>query len=402
MNPKRSIKKMIMKEKSSPFTTIALIMAAGRGQRMGSILPKQYLPLTGQQSILEKSIKAFLENSHIDAVRVVIGKEDHTHYDHAIRTISSDKLLPPIIGGEERCTSVRLGLRSLADFSPQFVLVHDGARPFVSQDLIDRVQASLQKHQGVIPGIPVVDTLKRGDAHQNIAETVERQNLYQAQTPQGFHYKTILEAHQTLQNTSNLTDDARLLEHLNIPVHLIPGDPQNKKITTPEDFKGESMPLPDIRVGHGIDVHALGPGNGLTILGIFIPTNFSLIGHSDADVGLHSLTDALLGTIGDGDIGQHFNPQEERWKGADSTLFLIDAARRVQEKGGQISHVDITLLGERPKFSPYRSQMIEKVSEILKIDTSRVSVKATTTEKLGFLGRKEGLAAFATATVILS
>jgi 2-C-methyl-D-erythritol 4-phosphate cytidylyltransferase/2-C-methyl-D-erythritol 2,4-cyclodiphosphate synthase len=316
-----------------------------------------------------------------------------------ISSFNSLKLLSPVVGGLERSISVRLGLESLESFAPDNVLIHDGARPYVSRELVTRVIQALQQHKGVVPGVADVDTLKRA-SQKAIEATIDRRDLYQAQTPQGFDYLTILAAHQKLQHVSNLTDDASLLEHLSIPVQIVEGEAKNRKITTFEDIEGEAMPIPDIRVGHGIDVHAIGPGEGVMILGIFIPVNFSLIGHSDADVGLHSLTDALLGTIGDGDIGQHFNPKDDRWKNADSSLFLQEAARRVREKQGKISHVDVTILGERPKIMPYRGQMIIKVAEILGIEASRVSVKATTTEKLGFVGREEGLAAFATATVV--
>lgn len=377
---------------------VALIMAAGRGLRIGGPLPKQYQSLRGK-SILEQSIMAFLDHSGIDAVRVVIGAGDEQLYAQTTAVLQSPKLLTPIIGGMERSESVRLGLESLESLSPRHVLIHDGARPFTSNDLISRVIETLEHHNGVVPGVLVVDTLKRAPENK-IEATVDRCNLYRAQTPQGFDFTTILGAHRKLQHLSNLTDDASLLEHLNIPVQLVAGDPKNRKITLLEDIKGDQMSVPDIRVGHGIDVHAIGPGEGVTILGVFIPAEFSLIGHSDADVGLHSLTDALLGAIGDGDIGQHFNPNEERWKGADSSLFLKEAARRVRERGGNISHVDVTILGERPKIAPYREKMIARVAEILDVEASRVSVKATTTEKLGFVGREEGLAAFATATVV--
>jgi 2-C-methyl-D-erythritol 4-phosphate cytidylyltransferase/2-C-methyl-D-erythritol 2,4-cyclodiphosphate synthase len=380
------------------FKTIALIMAAGRGQRVGGSLPKQYLPIKGRP-ILSQAISAFLNHPDIEAVRVVIGANDEGYYTQVISSFNCLKLLPPIVGGAERGVSVRLGLESLEDFSPQYVLIHDGARPFVSEKLISRVTHALEHHQGVIPGIPVADTLKRA-SQKAIEATIDRRDLYQAQTPQGFDYSIILAAHQKLQHVSNLTDDASLLEHLAIPVQIVEGEVKNRKITIFEDIEGETMSIPDIRVGHGIDVHATGPGEGVTILGIFIPVNFSLIGHSDADVGLHSLTDALLGAIGDGDIGQHFNPKDDRWKDADSSLFLQEAARCVREKGGKISHVDVTILGERPKIMPHREQMIIKVAEILDIEVSRISVKATTTEKLGFVGREEGLAAFATATVV--
>lgn len=392
------------------FKTIALIVAAGRGHRMGGALPKQYLPLKGG-TVLGHAISAFLDHPGIDAVRVVIGPEDEGLYAQATRHFHSSRLLAPVQGGAERCASVRLGLESLEGLSPRHVLIHDGARPFVSQEVITRVMEALEKHKGVIPAVAVVDTVKRA-CGDKIEATLDRRNLHCAQTPQGFDYPTLLSAHRALQNGEGLTDDASLLESLHLPVHLVLGDPENRKITTPADlpkiFQGECMTLPDvrpdirpdIRVGHGIDVHAIGAGDSVTLLGVLIPAGFSLVGHSDADVGLHSLTDALLGAIGDGDIGEHFSPREERWKGADSSVFLKDAARRVREKGGKITHVDVTIMGERPKISPYRTQMVARVAELLALEPMRVSVKATTTEKLGFVGREEGLAAFATATVV--
>ena len=381
-----------------PPQIIALIVAAGRGHRVGAALPKQYVCLNGLP-ILARSIRVFLDHPEVDAIQVVIAQEDEALYTEAIAGLSSPKLLPPVFGGSERWESVRFGLESLIGLSPQHVLIHDGARPFVTASLIQRVIRELGNFKGVIPGLAVADTVKR--TSNNLVETtVDRQDISIAQTPQGFCFQTILSAHRTLENVNNLTDDACLFERLNIPVCLVAGDPKNKKITTLEDMQDMTTPIPDIRVGHGIDVHAIGPGAGVMLLGVWVSAPFSLIGHSDADVGLHSLTDALLGAIGDGDIGQHFNPKDDRWKGADSAVFLQDAARRVRDKGGHISHVDVTLLGERPKIAPCRDQMIAKVAEILNLETTRISVKATTTEKLGFVGREEGLAAFATATVV--
>lgn len=379
---------------------IALIMAAGRGRRVGGLIPKQYQTIKGH-SILGQTITAFLKHPDVDGVRVVIGREDEELYVQATSFFDTSRLWSPVVGGDERSNSVRLGLESLEAFAPELVLIQDGARPFVSQELISRVIEGLANYRGVIPAIAVADTIKRVAPNRLIEATIDRRDLYQAQTPQGFDYPTILAAHRELQDVPNLTDDASLLEHLSIPLQIIEGEIKNRKITTSEDLRGETMTVPDIRVGHGIDVHAIAPGEGVMILGVFIPSDFSLIGHSDADVGLHALTDALLGAIGDGDIGHHFNPNDERWKDASSSLFLQEAARRVQEKGGTISHVDVTIIGEHPKIAPHRDKMISKVADMLSIETFRISVKATTTEKLGFIGREEGLAAFATATVIL-
>lgn len=377
--------------------TIALIMAAGKGKRVGGVLPKQYQTINNR-SLLEQSISAFLSHPEIHYVRVIIGAGDEDLYNHVAKTLASPKLLPPVRGGTERSDSVREGLKSLESISPKNVLIHDGVRPFVTSDLISKVIKALCHYKGVIPGVRVVDTLKLAP-QKVIKATLDREDVYCVQTPQGFDFLTILNAHRQGKTIPNLTDDARLLEELNIPVKIIDGEINNRKITTPEDLKGDTML--DVRVGHGIDVHGIGPGETVVILGVPIPTGFSLVGHSDADVGLHSVTDALLGAIGDGDIGQHFSPKDDRWKGVDSSIFLKDTARRVRERGGKISHIDVTILGEQPKISPYREQMISRLAEILDIDLARVSVKATTTEKLGFLGREEGLAAFATATVLL-
>ncbi|MBM3468141.1 MAG: bifunctional 2-C-methyl-D-erythritol 4-phosphate cytidylyltransferase/2-C-methyl-D-erythritol 2,4-cyclodiphosphate synthase [Alphaproteobacteria bacterium] len=384
---------------SKSFKTIALIMAAGRGQRVGGPIPKQYQSLHKQGPILAQTLSTFLRHPEVDAVRVIIREGDEKFYKECTHNFSSTKLLPPLTGGQERYDSVRLGLESLSSNTPRYVLIHDGARPFVTSGLITQVLRSLRDHKAVIPGVGVVDTLKRV-TQNSVQNTVERKEIYCIQTPQGFDYETILNAYNSLKDFQNITDDASVLERLGMPVHMVQGEAANRKITIKEDMRGETMVVPNIRVGHGIDVHAIAPGEGVTILGIFIPCNFSLIGHSDADVGLHCITDALLGAIGDGDIGEHFNPNDERWKGADSTVFLKDALRRVRERGGKISHVDVTLLGEGPKVAPYRAQMKTKVAEILELDASQVSVKATTTERLGFIGREEGLAAFATATII--
>jgi 2-C-methyl-D-erythritol 4-phosphate cytidylyltransferase/2-C-methyl-D-erythritol 2,4-cyclodiphosphate synthase len=382
------------------FKNVALIMAAGKGMRLGGAVPKQFLPFRNN-TMLAQAINAFLHHPRVDAVRVVIGKGDEQLYADCTASFTSPKLLAPVMGGQERSHSVWNGLNSLAEYLPQNVLIHDGARPFVDQPLISRVLDELENYKGVIPGIAVVDTLKRCSEGM-IEKTVDRSHLYKAQTPQGFHYSTLVAAHQNCENSLNFTDDAGLLEKQGIPVRIVPGSPENIKITFLEDIqKMTSFSLNiDVRTGHGIDVHALGSGEGVTLLGVFIPADFSLIGHSDADVGLHSLTDALLGTIADGDIGQHFNPKDNQWKGCDSAVFLKDAVRRVHEKRGRINHVDVTIMGERPKIGAFRSQMIARLAEILAIDPSRVSVKATTTEKLGFIGREEGLAAFATATVV--
>lgn len=374
---------------------IVLIMAAGRGQRMNSDLPKQYLKLHGT-SVLRQTIEAFLRIPAALTIQVVIGPDDQKLYEEATEGLN---LLPPVIGAEVRQESVRKGLESLIPHEPDYVLIHDGARPFVDEKVINRIVEALESTAGAIPGIPVIDTLKR-TSEGLITETVSRESLWRAQTPQGFHFRAILEAHQKLVHQSNFTDDASLFEALNLPVTIVEGCPKNKKITTPEDLSMEMKSVPDVRVGHGLDVHALEAGDGVTILGHFIPCGLRLIGHSDADVGLHSLTDALLGALGEGDIGTHFPSSDPQWKGVDSTVFLDHAVQLVLSRGGVITHVDVTVIGEKPKILTYKDAMRAKLSTILGIDPSRISIKGTTTDKLGFPGRGEGLAAMATATVV--
>jgi 2-C-methyl-D-erythritol 4-phosphate cytidylyltransferase/2-C-methyl-D-erythritol 2,4-cyclodiphosphate synthase len=376
----------------------ALIVAGGRGSRMGASVPKQYLSLKGK-TILRHTIDVFYYYPHLSGIQVVINSGDEIFYEKAINSLS---LLPPVYGGDSRQESVRKGLESLKNLEPDIVLIHDAARPFVTHALLDRLLDPLLSNQevGVVPGVKVVDTLKKV-SRRYIQETIDRHSLWRVQTPQAFKFQTIYEAHHCLKDKTDLTDDASLCEKLGIPVRMISGDSSNIKITTPEDLKETKM-MPDIRVGNGIDVHATEPGEGVIILGCKIPAEFRLVGHSDADVGSHSLTDALLGTLGEGDIGSHFPPSDPQWKGADSTIFLSHAVSLVIQKGGIISHVDITIMGEKPKIAPHRQAMKEKLSHVLGISIDRISVKATTTEKLGFLGRGEGLAALATATVIFS
>lgn len=308
-------------------------------------------------------------------------------------------------GGAERQDSVRAGLEALAaqDPPPRLVLIHDAARPFVDPALTGRVLAALERHAGAIPAQPVVDTLKRG--HDGIAgETVPRDDLFRAQTPQGFRFADILDAHRRLSG-ARMTDDAALATAVGLDVALVPGAEENFKVTTAEDLDRAERALlgrlPDIRTGSGFDVHALGPGDGVWLGGVKIAHDRALIGHSDADVALHALTDALLGAIGAGDIGQHFPPSDPQWRGASSDRFLAHAGSLVAARGGMIAHLDLTLICEKPKVGPHREAMRQKIAAILGIAPDRVSVKATTTEKLGFTGRGEGIAAQGLATVRL-
>jgi 2-C-methyl-D-erythritol 4-phosphate cytidylyltransferase/2-C-methyl-D-erythritol 2,4-cyclodiphosphate synthase len=311
--------------------------------------------------------------------------------------------MPPITGGAARQDSVRLGLEALVPLRPHRVLIHDGARPFPDQRLVDRVIDGLDQAVAAIPCLPLRDTIKRAE-DGTIRETIDRSALWRAQTPQGFHFDAILAAHRAAIGRE-LTDDAAVAEAAGLVPLIVDGSEGNLKVTTPEDLAAAERLIAarhgDIRVGQGFDVHPFAPGAHLWICGVRIPHGMSLAGHSDADVGLHALTDAVLGAIGAGDIGMHFPPSNPRWRGAASDQFLGHAADLVRARGGAIAAVDVTVICERPKIAPYRTAMVERVAAILGIVSDRVSVKATTTEKLGFTGRAEGIAAQAVATVRL-
>jgi 2-C-methyl-D-erythritol 4-phosphate cytidylyltransferase/2-C-methyl-D-erythritol 2,4-cyclodiphosphate synthase len=378
---------------------IALVVAAGRGTRLGGAMPKQYLPVAGKP-VLRHSLETLRRHSGIDQVRVVFNPEDRDLYTAAVAGLD---LLPPVAGGAARQDSVRLGLESLAEFVPERVLIHDAARPFLDGATIDRVIAALDEAPGAIPALPVRDTVKRG-ANGAIAETLDRANLWRAQTPQGFRYAAILAAHAEAKGL-DLPDDAAVAERAGIAIQLVAGSEANFKVTTEDDLREAerrvAAGLGDVRTGQGFDVHAFGPGDHLWLCGVKVPHDRGLIGHSDADAGLHALTDAILGAIGAGDIGMHFPPSDPKWHGAPSDQFLRHSADRVRAQGGTIAHVDVTIVCEQPKIGPHRAAMVARIAEILGLDPSRVSVKATTTEKLGFTGRDEGLAAQAVATVRL-
>jgi 2-C-methyl-D-erythritol 4-phosphate cytidylyltransferase/2-C-methyl-D-erythritol 2,4-cyclodiphosphate synthase len=378
--------------------TVALIVAAGRGHRAGEGLPKQYRMLAGQ-SVLRRSCLAFLRHPKIDAVRVVIHPDDSDLYADSIDGLG---LMPPVHGGETRQISCCNGLESLSDLAPRHVLIHDAARPFVDNATLDGVLDALAGAPAAIAAIPVTDTLKKSSADNRIAGTQERAGLWRAQTPQGFQYQEILAAHLA-QAGKALTDDAAVAEAAGMAVVLAQGNEDNFKLTTETDFARAERMLGagDIRVGNGFDVHRFSEGNSVTLCGIKIKHDKSLAGHSDADVGLHAVTDALLGAIGEGDIGSHFPPSDAKWSDADSSLFLRHAAGLVQQRGGEIRHLDVTLICEGPKIGPHRDDMRARIADIAGIGLDRVSVKATTTEGLGFTGRGEGIAAQATATVRL-
>jgi 2-C-methyl-D-erythritol 4-phosphate cytidylyltransferase / 2-C-methyl-D-erythritol 2,4-cyclodiphosphate synthase len=377
----------------------ALVVAAGRGSRFGADRPKQYLPLGGR-SVLRHAIAAFAGHSRIDGVQVVIRPEDRELYETAIAGLA---LPPPVAGGASRQRSVRLGLEALRSQQPQRVVIHDGARPFPSAALIDRVLDGLDHAPATIPCVALRDTIKAVEDGR-IRATVDRSRLWRAQTPQGFRFDAILAAHRALAGR-DLTDDSAVAETAGLTTLLVAGDEDNLKITTAEDLAAAERRLAaecgDVRVGQGFDAHAFGPGDKVMICGVEVPHEAGLIGHSDADVGLHALTDAVLGAIGAGDIGQHFPPSDPQWRGAASDQFLRHAAELVRARGGMIAHVDVTVICERPKIGPHRAAMIERVASILGIAAGRVSVKATTTDCLGFTGRREGAAAQAVATIRL-
>lgn len=385
---------------------IALLVAAGKSERMHEALPKPYLPL-GQDSLIRHTVKLFLSHPKIDGVRVVIRREHHALYKKAIDGLT---LFPCVIGGESRQESVRRGLESIYHRKPEKILVHDIARPAISHALISRILDSLKKNKAVIPALPVFDTVKRMESGR-VTETVSREGLFTVQTPQGFHYPELLELHRKYADLT-LTDDAALFEKAGLPVATVDGEPGNIKITTAEDLKHMQAALygaGEIRVGQGYDVHALKAHDSDTpvarqlikLCGIKIPHTHHLVGHSDADVGMHALVDAILGAIGAGDIGVHFPPDDHKWKGADSSRFLLHAYELVKARGGEIIHLDLTFICERPKISEHRAQMIHHIAQLLKLSEDRISIKATTTEKLGFTGRSEGIAAQAVATVKL-
>jgi 2-C-methyl-D-erythritol 4-phosphate cytidylyltransferase/2-C-methyl-D-erythritol 2,4-cyclodiphosphate synthase len=297
----------------------------------------------------------------------------------------------------------------LSPFEPDIVLIHDAVRPFADRDLIARIIDKAATGAGALPALAVSDTLKRGDAGARVAGTVDRAGLFAAQTPQGFSFEAILDAHEkaAADGRDDFTDDAAIAEWAGMQVDIVAGSPDNVKLTWARDItmadellSRQETAFPDVRTGNGYDVHAFGPGDHVTLCGVAIPFGRGLSGHSDADVGLHALTDALLATCGAGDIGTHFPPSDPQWKGAASRLFVEHAARIVRAKGGRIANADITLICEAPKIGPHRERMVAALADMLGIDGGRVSVKATTNEKLGFIGRAEGIAAIATASVV--
>ena len=381
----------------------AIVVAAGQGLRAGGELPKQFRRIAGE-TLLEHALSAFVDVPNVSFVQPVIRQIDLAF----VRTLTSSmNVLEPVAGGETRQASVRAGLEALSSRAPEIVLVHDAARPFASADLIVRAIEAARKTGAAIPALPVTDTVKRVDSGGIIEATLDRKSIRLVQTPQAFAFPTLLEAHRraVAQGRDDFTDDAALAEWAGMRVSVFKGEPGNIKFTTPEDFARaeaiQSAALGDVRTGSGLDVHAFGPGDHVTLGGIRIPHSHGLTGHSDADVALHALTDAILGAIADGDIGAHFPPSDPQWRGASSDRFLAFAAERVRARGGRIAHLDLTIVCEAPRIGEHRDRMRANIASVAGIGIERVGVKATTSEKLGFTGRSEGIAAYATATIRL-
>ncbi|WP_394664377.1 bifunctional 2-C-methyl-D-erythritol 4-phosphate cytidylyltransferase/2-C-methyl-D-erythritol 2,4-cyclodiphosphate synthase [uncultured Sphingomonas sp.] len=372
----------------------ALIVAAGGGSRMGGGVPKQFRDLGGRP-MLAWSHVAFSTHSAIDTVLTVVAED---HQDHAASILPGAWIEA---GGASRRESVARGLRHLALKGVTKVLIHDAARPFLSAEVIDRVLAGLASADGAMPVLPVADTLARGE-DAVLGEIVPRDGVVRVQTPQGFHLQAVIAAHAAWPAEAEATDDAQMVRRLGGRVALVQGDAMLEKITYPDDMTGADMRLTwETRTAMGYDVHRLEDGEELWLGGVLIPHHQGLSGHSDADVALHALTDALLGTIAAGDIGTHFPPSDPQWKGAESGQFLQHAAKLIADKGGRIDFVDLTIICEAPKIGPHRVAMVERIAGLLNIDQNRVSLKATTTERLGFTGRGEGIATQAVATVRL-
>jgi 2-C-methyl-D-erythritol 4-phosphate cytidylyltransferase/2-C-methyl-D-erythritol 2,4-cyclodiphosphate synthase len=380
----------------------AIVVAAGRGLRAGGGKPKQYR-LLANQPVIRSSLAALASHPEIAAVQPVIHLDDVQRFEDAAAGL---KLLPPVFGGATRQASVRAGLETLVAHKPELVLVHDAARPFASRALIARAIAAARSGAAV-PVLPVVDTVKTVDTTGAITDTIDRRSLRVVQTPQAFGFELLLEAHRraVAAGREDFTDDAALAEWAGHRVTTFEGEASNVKLTTPEDFSraeaAEVAALADIRTGFGFDVHQFIEGDHVWLGGVRIAHERGVTGHSDADVVLHALVDAILGALCEGDIGVHFPPSDPQWRGASSDRFLAFAVERVQARGGRIAHLDATIVCEAPRIGPHRDAMRARIAEIAGIPESRVAIKATTSEQLGFIGRREGIAAFANATIRL-
>ena len=392
----------------APGQTVAVvIVAAGRGERAGQAHgPKQYRRIGGR-AVIAWTLQAFLDHPRVGEIVVAIHPDDHELFRAAAGALA--ERVTVVNGGTTRQESTRLALLALRDRAPMSVLIHDAVRPFVEASMIDRVIDGIDAEHGSLPALPVSDTLKREADDGTILETVTRSGLHAAQTPQGFAYNPILVAHQRAhdEGRGDFTDDAAIAEWADISVRIVLGSPDNVKLTWARDIEmadqrltPRSAGFPDVRTGNGYDVHSFGPGHHVTLCGVELPHDKQLTGYSDADVGLHALTDALLATCGAGDIGTHFPPSDPQWKGAASRIFLEHAASIVRSHGGRIANADVTLICEAPRIGPHRAAMTEALANMLGIASERISVKATTNERLGFVGREEGIAAIATASVV--
>lgn len=393
-----------------PSPSVALVVvAAGRGVRLGGDRPKQYLPCAGKP-LLAHTIESLIAARPFSAATVVIHPDDRAFYEAAVGSLppaTRAAIGPPCLGGATRQASVRAGLEALVATAPDIVLIHDAARPFPSAGLVARAVESAEAHGAAAPGVALSDTVKQVDAVGKVLATPPRASLRAVQTPQAFRFPLILHAHRRAAEAGvgDLTDDVAVAEWAGAPAFVFEGDPQNFKVTTMTDLGAAEARLTggtgETRVGQGFDVHAFADGDHVWLCGVRVSHTHALKGHSDADVALHALADAVYGALAEKDIGAHFPPTDPQWKGAPSHLFLAHAAERVRARGGVLVHLDATLICEAPKVGPHREAMRTRVAEIAGLDGSRVSVKATTTEGLGFTGRREGIACLATATLRL-
>jgi 2-C-methyl-D-erythritol 4-phosphate cytidylyltransferase/2-C-methyl-D-erythritol 2,4-cyclodiphosphate synthase len=381
----------------------AVVVAAGRGLRVGGDLPKQYRAILGEP-VIRPSLATLAGHAGISAVQPVVHPDDAALYRAAVVGV---ELLPPVLGGATRQASVRAGLEALEARRPELVLVHDAARPFASADLITRAIAAARQHAAAVPVIAIADTVKSVDAAGVVTGTIDRANLRIVQTPQAFAFAPLLDAHRRAlaAGRADFTDDAALAEWAGLEVSTFEGEAANVKLTTNEDFAraeaAKLAALSDVRTGFGFDVHQFGDGDHVMLGGVRIPHPRGLSGHSDADVVLHALVDAILGALADGDIGVHFPPSDPQWRGASSDRFLAFAVERLRARGGRIAHLDVTVVCEAPRVGPHREAIRARIAEIAGIPLDRVGMKATTSEKMGFTGRGEGMAAFANATIRL-
>jgi 2-C-methyl-D-erythritol 4-phosphate cytidylyltransferase/2-C-methyl-D-erythritol 2,4-cyclodiphosphate synthase len=381
----------------------AVVVAAGRGLRVGGDLPKQYRAILGEP-VIRPSLATLARHAGISVVQPVVHPDDAALYRAAVAGL---ELLPPVPGGATRQASVRAGLEALQARRPDFVLVHDAARPFASTALISRAIAAAREHAAAVPVVVIADTVKMVDAEGAVTGTIDRANLRIVQTPQAFAFAPLLDAHRRAlaAGREDFTDDAALAEWAGLKVSTFEGEAANVKLTTSEDFAraetAKLAALSDVRTGFGFDVHQFGDGDHVMLGGVRISHPRGLSGHSDADVVLHALVDAILGALADGDIGVHFPPSDPQWRGASSDRFLAFAVERLRERGGRIAHLDVTVVCEAPRVGPHRDAIRARIAEIAGVPIERVGVKATTSEKMGFTGRGEGMAAFANATIRL-